>query len=189
MSIIHSIKPALLNANESKEKILMGFLDLDIKSENTFVYMGNNERELVISSGEIKLYKSIRIENKIVTVSFTEPIKPYGKTNLLSEFSVNLRNKDDDIIVFPSNHTIKELFSEMINLKEHDKKVELKKKEHKLIFNPILANFLILEGFRVIDTKKDRKNPNNWIPIFLVDDGFNEAIDRFERLEKYKKKK
>lgn len=54
-------------------------------------------------------------------------------------------------------------------------------------FNPILANFLILEGFRVIDTKKDRKNPNNWIPIFLVDDGFNEAIDRFERLEKYKK--
>ena len=35
--------------------------------------------------------------------------------------------------------------------------------------------------------KPDRKNKDNWIPVFLVEDGFYEAIDDFERIEGYKK--
>lgn len=189
MSIIHSSKDAILNADEKKEKILINFLDLDIKSENTFVYLKNSklESEMVISSGEIKFYKSIAIENKIITVKFTEPIKPYGKCPLTKTFSVDLRRDGDDIILFPSNHSMKELFAEFISLRENDKPSVLKKKEHKLVFNPILARYLVHQGFRIIDVKKDKNNPENWLPIFLVDEGFFEAINTFERMEEYKR--
>lgn len=189
MSIIHSAKEAILNADENKEKILINFLGLDIRSENTFVYLKNSEldSEMVISSGEIKFYESISIKNKIITVNFTEPIKPYGKCQLTKIFSINLRRNGDDIILFPSNHSIKDLFVEFISLRENDKKSILRKKEHKIVFNPILAKYLIHRGFRIIDTKKDRNNPDNWLPVFLADDGFFEAIETFERIEEYKK--
>lgn len=189
MSIIHSSKEAILNADEKKEKILINFLDLDIRSENTFVYLKNSEldSEMVISSGEIKFYESISIKNKIITVNFIEPIKPYGKCQLTKIFSINLKRNGDDIILFPSNHSIKDLFVEFISLRENDKKSVLRKKEHKIVFNPILAKYLIHQGFRIIDTKKDKNNPGNWLPVFLADEGFFEAIETFERIEEYKK--
>ena len=60
MGITHSVRKALYDANDSRLKALMKILDLGIKSEATFVYMKNSvkDAELVISSGEIKVYKN-----------------------------------------------------------------------------------------------------------------------------------
>ena len=41
MGITHSVRKALYDANDGRLKALMKILDLDIKSEATFVYMKN----------------------------------------------------------------------------------------------------------------------------------------------------
>ena len=188
MGITHSVRKALYDANDSRLKALMKILDLDIKSEATFVYMKNSvkDAELVISSGEIKIYKKVKInKDKILSVEFLEPIKFYGKSEAVKVFSVDIKNPDDDIILFSSNHNLTDLLSDFIKIKIDGEKLD--DFENKLVFSHKLSKFLVHRGFRIIDMKPDRKNKDNWIPVFLVEDGFYEAIDDFERIEGYKK--
>ena len=188
MGITHSVRKALYDANDSRLKALMKILDLDIKSEATFVYMKNSvkDAELVISSGEIKVYKKVKInKDKILSVEFLEPIKFYGKSEAVKVFSVDIKNPNDDIILFSSNHNLTDLLSDFIKIKIDGEK--LGDFENKLVFSHKLSKFLVHRGFRIIDMKPDRKNKDNWIPVFLVEDGFYEAIDDFERIEGYKK--
>ena len=188
MGITHSVRKALYDANDSRLKALMKILDLDIKSEATFVYMKNSvkDAELVISSGEIKVYKKVKIDkNKILSVEFLEPIKFYGKSEAVKVFSVDIKNPNDDIILFSSNHNLTDLLSDFIKIKIDGEKLD--DFENKLVFSHKLSKFLVHRGFRIIDMKPDRKNKDNWIPVFLVEDGFYEAIDDFERIEGYKK--
>ena len=188
MGITHSVRKALYDANDSRLKALMKILDLDIKSEATFVYMKNSvkDAELVISSGEIKVYKKVKInKDKILSVEFLEPVKFYGNSEAVKVFSVDIKNPDDDIILFSSNHNLTDLLSDFIKIKIDGEKLD--DFENKLVFSHKLSKFLVHRGFRIIDMKPDRKNKDNWIPVFLVEDGFYEAIDDFERIEGYKK--
>ena len=188
MGITHSVRKALYDANDSRLKALMKILDLDIKSEATFVYMKNSvkDAELVISSGEIKVYKKVKInKDEILSVEFLEPVKFYGNSEAVKVFSVDIKNPNDDIILFSSNHNLTDLLSDFIKIKIDGEKLD--DFENKLVFSHKLSKFLVHRGFRIIDMKPDRKNKDNWIPIFLVEDGFYEAIDDFERIEGYKK--
>ena len=188
MGITHSVRKALYDANDSRLKALMKILDLDIKSEATFVYMKNSvkDAELVISSGEIKVYKKVKInKDKILSVEFLEPVKFYGNSEAVKVFSVDIKNPNDDIILFSSNHNLTDLLSDFIKIKIDGEKLD--DFENKLVFSHKLSKFLVHRGFRIIDMKPDRKNKDNWIPVFLVEDGFYEAIDDFERIEGYKK--
>ena len=60
------------------------------------------------------------------------------------------------------------------------------KPDEKLIFSPQLAKYLLKNKFRIIDIKPRKGNPNEIIPIFIVEDGFYDCIEDWKKLKKNK---
>jgi hypothetical protein len=46
----------------------------------------------------------------------------------------------------------------------------------KLIFSPQLAQWLLNDGFTIVDIKPKRDYPNETVFVFAVEDGFIESI-------------
>lgn len=57
------------------------------------------------------------------------------------------------------------------------------KPDEKLIFSPSLAKYLLSNKFRIVDIKPKKDNPNEIIPIFVVEDGFYECIEAWKKLK------
>jgi hypothetical protein len=47
----------------------------------------------------------------------------------------------------------------------------------KLIFSPQLAQYLLREGFTIVELKPKKNTVNETVFVFRVDNGFSEAID------------
>ena len=49
----------------------------------------------------------------------------------------------------------------------------------KLIFSPQLAQWLLNDGFTIVDIKPKRDYPNETVFVFAVEDGFIESIQEW----------
>ena len=56
-------------------------------------------------------------------------------------------------------------------------KKENKYMRTKLIFSPQLAQYLLREGFTIVELKPKKNTVNETVFVFRVDEGFSEAID------------
>jgi hypothetical protein len=46
----------------------------------------------------------------------------------------------------------------------------------KLIFSPQLAQWLLNDGFKIVDIKPKRDYPNETVFVFAIEDGFSDSI-------------
>ena len=96
-------------------------------------------------------------------------------------------------IVYNGKHYTIHHASELIGFRDPEDALEAcqettdclygKNTDIKLIFSPHLAKFLLKEGYHIIDIKQKRDS-NEWIPIFKIEDGFYDAINKFKSNKK-----
>ena len=62
----------------------------------------------------------------------------------------------------------------------------MEEKTTKIIRNPSAARHLLKSGARIVDIKPDREDPTKTksVFVFLIDDKFNEAIEKISNKEK-----
>lgn len=139
-------------------------IDYIIKSHHRFLLFKKSNKSVLIS---IRDYISI---TKLAPKRYLVLIK-HNKSRIA--FEINADNGDD---IFGSSS-----YDDILQHCDDNTDMWSESEYKKIIFSPHLVKFLLERRFRIIDIKRrDGGTLNEWLPVFLVEPGFYEAIEEFK---------
>ena len=143
-------------SNPSSEAI-----DYIIKAHHKYLLFKKTNKSILIS---VRDYISSMYKNKGLFII---------KTKHHGNISINISLNED--IIGAS------IYEDILEFCDDDTIIYTEPQYKKIVFSPYLIKFLIERRFRIIDIKhREGGNSNEWLPIFLVEAGFYEAMEEFK---------